>query len=629
MENKPFKPFIPAEKVMPEFTIFSVILGIILAVVFGGANAYLGLRIGTTISASIPATVLSMGVMRIIFKRDSILENNMAQTIGSAGESLAAGAIFTIPALFMWASEGLTDMPSVIDISLIAICGGVLGVMMMIPLRSALIVKEHGVLAYPEGTACAEVLMAGEEGGSKASVVFAGLGIGAVYKFIADGLKLFPSEVDYSIKAYPGSGIGVDVLPALAGVGYIVGPRVSSYMFSGGLLTWFVIMPMIVLFGSDLVIFPAEVSVAELWATGGTWGIWDAFVRYIGAGALVAGGFISLIKSLPTIVTTFKAAFKSYGKGSGSSLRTEQDISTPIILGTCLIVALFIWLYPGIPVNPLGAIIVLVFGFFFSTVASRIVGSIGSSNTPVSGMTIATVMVTAIILKATGTVGTEGMVAAIAIGSVICVIVAISADASQDLKTGFLVGATPKKQQLGEMVGVIASGLAIGGTLHLLNSAWGFGSEELAAPQATMMKMVIEGVMEGNLPWTLVFIGIFIAIFVEVLGLPVLPVAIGVYLPFHLSAGIMLGGVVRWFVDKKKFADEKAKNDAVQAGILYASGLVAGEGLIGILLAVLAVLGVSADISGIISLGNIGGIVAYAILLFTLFSFAVRGAKKK
>ncbi|MBQ5583398.1 MAG: OPT/YSL family transporter, partial [Ruminiclostridium sp.] len=285
-------------------------------------------------------------------------------------------------------------------------------------------------------------------------------------------------------------------------------------------------------------------------------------------------------------------------------------------------------LYPGIPVSPLGALIVLVFGFFFSTVASRIVGSIGSSNTPVSGMTIATVMVTALILKASGTVGTEGMVAAIAIGSVICVIVAISADASQDLKTGFLVGATPKKQQLGEMVGVIASGLAIGATLHLLNSAWGFGSEELAAPQATMMKMVIEGVMEGNLPWNLVFIGVFIAVVVEILGLPVLPIAIGVYLPFHLSAGIMLGGVVRWFVEKQQYADEKAKNDAVQAGILYASGLVAGEGLIGILLAVLAVLGVSADISGIISLGNIGGIVAYALLLASFLLFTKKSAKK-
>ena len=628
MEDKQFQPFIPADKVVPEFTVFSVVLGAILAVVFGAANAYLGLRIGTTISASIPAAVLSMGVMRFIFKRDSILENNMAQTVGSAGESLAAGAIFTIPALFMWAAEGLTDMPSVLDIALIAICGGVLGVMMMIPLRNALIVKEHGTLGYPEGTACAQVLMAGEEGGSKASAVFSGLGIGAAYKFVTDGFKLFPSEVDYSIAAYPGSGFGVDVLPSLAGVGYICGPRVSSYMFGGGLLTWFVLMPMIVLFGSDLVIFPAEVSVAELWATGGTWGIWDAFVRYIGAGALMAGGFISLAKSLPTIVTTFRAAFKSYGQGGASgTLRTEQDIPTPVILISCLVITIFIWLYPGIPVNFLGALVVLVFGFFFSTVAARIVGSIGSSNTPVSGMTIATVMIASILLKMTGTVGTAGMVGAIAIGSVICVIVAISADCSQDLKTGFLLGATPRKQQYGEMVGVVISAVAIGGTLHLLNSAWGFGSEELAAPQAMMMKMIIEGVMEGNLPWTLVFIGAFIAVFAAILGLPVLPIAIGVYLPFHLSAGIMLGGVIRWFVEKRKYSDEKSKDDAIQSGVLYASGLVAGEGLVGILLAVFAVFGINAQLS--FSLGNVGGLVAYALLLFTLYSVAVRATKKR
>lgn len=628
MDNKKFQPFIPADKVVPEFTVFSVILGIILAVVFGGANAYLGLRVGTTISASIPAAVLSMGVVRMIFKRDSILENNMAQTIGSAGESLAAGAIFTMPALFMWAAEGVTEMPSVLDIALIALCGGVLGVMMMIPLRSALIVKEHGTLAYPEGKACAEVLMAGEEGGSKSSTVFSGLGIAAVYKFIADGLKLFPSEVDYSISAYKGSGIGVDVLPALAGVGYICGPRISSYMFAGSALTWFVLMPMIVLFGNDLVIYPATVSVGELWATGGTWGIWDAFIRYIGAGALVAGGFISLIKSLPTIVSTFAKAFKSYGKSDGSNLRTEQDIPTKVILVVCLAITVFIWLYPGIPVNLLGALVILIFGFFFSTVAARIVGSIGSSNTPVSGMTIATVMIAAILLKATGTVGTAGMVGAIAIGSVICVIVAISADTSQDLKTGYLLGATPRKQQYGEMVGVAVSAIAIGGTLHLLNSAWGFGSEELGAPQAMMMKMVIEGVMEGNLPWTLVFIGAFIAIIVEILGIPVLPFAIGIYLPIHLNAGIMLGGVVRWFVEKRKYADDKAKEDAVQSGVLYASGLVAGEGLIGILLAVLAVLGINADISGTISLGNIGGLVAYGLLLVSLFVFATKAAKK-
>ena len=626
MENKKFQPYIPADKVVPEFTLFSVIMGAILAVVFGAANAYLGLRIGTTISASIPAAVLSMGVIRFIFKRNSILENNMAQTVGSAGESLAAGAIFTIPALFMWASEGLTDMPSVLDIALIAGCGGILGVMMMIPLRNALIVQEHGTLGYPEGTACAQVLMAGEQGGSKAGSVFSGLGIGAAYKFIADGFKLFPSEVDYSVKAYPGSGFGVDVLPALAGVGYICGPEVSAFMFSGGVLSWFVLMPLIVLFGSDLVIFPAEVPVAELWATGGTWGIWDSFIRYIGAGALMAGGFISLAKSLPTIVSTFAAASKSFGKGGNRTLRTEQDIPTPVILISCLVIAVFLWLYPGIPVNFLGALVILVFGFFFSTVAARIVGSIGSSNTPVSGMTIATVMVASILLKLTGTIGTAGMVGAIAIGSVICVIVAISADCSQDLKTGFLLGATPRKQQVGEILGVVISAIAIGGTLHLLNSAWGFGSEELAAPQAMMMKMIIEGVMEGNLPWTLVFIGAFIAVFVAVLGLPVLPIAIGIYLPFHLSAGIMLGGVVRWLVEKRKYANKNAKEDAIQSGVLYASGLVAGEGLIGILLALFAVLGINPQLS--FSLGNAGGLVGYGLLLATLYFIAVRGGKK-
>ena len=254
MEEKKFQPYIPADKVVPEFTVFSVILGALLAVLFGGANAYLGLRVGMTVSASIPAAVISMGVIRFIFKRDSILENNMVQTIGSAGESLAAGAIFTMPALFMWAADGLCDMPSLIDIGLIALCGGVLGVLMMIPLRSALIVKEHGNLGYPEGTACAEVLMAGEEGGAKASTVFCGLGIAAAYKFVADGLKLFPSEVDWTIPSYKGSGFGVDVLPALAGVGYICGPRISSYMFAGSTIAWFVLMPMIALFGSDLVI---------------------------------------------------------------------------------------------------------------------------------------------------------------------------------------------------------------------------------------------------------------------------------------------------------------------------------------------------------------------------------------
>ena len=627
MEEKKFQPYVPADKVVPEFTVFSVVLGALLAIVFGGANAYLGLRVGMTVSASIPAAVLSMGAIRFIFKRDSILENNMVQTIGSAGESVAAGAIFTMPALFMWAAEGLCDMPSVVEIGLIALCGGVLGVLMMIPLRSALIVQEHGKLGYPEGKACAEVLMAGEEGGSRASTVFWGLGIAAVYKFVTDGLKLFPSEVEYGIDAYKGSAVGVDVLPALAGVGYICGPRISSYMFAGSTLAWFVLMPLITLFGSDLVIYPADVSVAELWATGGTGAIWGKFIRYIGAGALAAGGIISLIKSLPMIVRTFAAAFKSYGKGTAGTLRTEQDISMKVVLAVCLLIAVFMWLFPAIPVSFLGALIVLVFGFFFATVSSRMVGLIGSSNNPVSGMAIATLLISTIALKASGSIGSEGMVGAIAIGSVICIIAAIAGDTSQDLKTGFLLGATPKKQQYGELIGVCVSAVAIGAILYLLNAAWGFGTDELGAPQAMMMKMVVEGVMGGKMPWTLVFTGVFLAVVIEILGLPVLPVAIGIYLPIHLNAAIMLGGLVRLFVEKRKYASEKEKSDSIQSGILYTSGMIAGEGVVGILLAVFAVAKVNTDISDKVNLGNIGGLVCFALLLLSILYFCSKGRK--
>ena len=627
MEEKKFQPYVPADKVVPEFTVFSVVLGALLAIVFGGANAYLGLRVGMTVSASIPAAVLSMGAIRFIFKRDSILENNMVQTIGSAGESVAAGAIFTMPALFMWAAEGLCDMPSVVEIGLIALCGGVLGVLMMIPLRSALIVQEHGKLGYPEGKACAEVLMAGEEGGSRASTVFWGLGIAAVYKFVTGGLKLFPSEVEYGIDAYKGSAVGVDVLPALAGVGYICGPRISSYMFAGSTLAWFVLMPLITLFGSDLVIYPADVSVAELWATGGTGAIWGKFIRYIGAGALAAGGIISLIKSLPMIVRTFAAAFKSYGKGTAGTLRTEQDISMKVVLAVCLLIAVFMWLFPAIPVSFLGALIVLVFGFFFATVSSRMVGLIGSSNNPVSGMAIATLLISTIALKASGSTGSEGMVGAIAIGSVICIIAAIAGDTSQDLKTGFLLGATPKKQQYGELIGVCVSAVAIGAILYLLNAAWGFGTDELGAPQAMMMKMVVEGVMGGKMPWTLVFTGVFLAVVIEILGLPVLPVAIGIYLPIHLNAAIMLGGLVRLFVEKRKYASEKEKSDSIQSGILYTSGMIAGEGVVGILLAMFAVAKVNTDISDKVNLGNIGGLVCFALLLLSILYFCSKGRK--
>ncbi|MGI6027973.1 MAG: OPT family oligopeptide transporter [Candidatus Heteroscillospira sp.] len=648
MEDKKFRPYIPADKVMPEFTVVSVILGAILAVIFGGANAYLGLKVGMTVSASIPAAVISMGVIRKILKRDSILENNMVQTIGSAGESVAAGAIFTLPALFMWADEGLCSVPTLIEIGLIALCGGVLGVLLMVPLRSALIVKEHGVLAYPEGQACAEVLIAGEEGGAKASTVFSGLGIAAVYKFIADGLKLFPSEVDYTITPYKGAGIGMDVLPALAGVGYICGVKVSTYLFAGGTLAWLVIMPLIALFGSDLTIYPATVPLAQLWAEDGTWGLWSSYVKYIGAGAVATGGILSLVKSLPLIVRTFRDAIGGYGKNGASTLRTEQDLPMPVLGLGVLIIAVALWLIPAIPLNFFSALIVIVFGFFFATVSSRMVGLIGSSNNPVSGMAIATLLISTLLLKATGTDGSEGMVAAITIGSLICIIAAIAGDTSQDLKTGFLVGSTPKKQQMGELIGCVISAMAVGGILYLLNAAWGYGSNDLPAAQASLMKLVVEGVMGGNLPWTLVFTGVFIALVVEVLGVPVMPFAIGLYLPIHLSTPIMAGGLLRWYLEKRKYSSEKAKNDSVQSGVLFTSGLIAGEGIVGILLAVCAVIpmGIS-QINGdplnlghklaltnpenffgfTLSLGNIGGLLFFAGLLFTIYLFAVKGGK--
>ena len=634
-ENKQFQPYVPAHKVTPELTLTSIIMGILLAVIFGAANAYLGLRVGMTVSASIPAAVIAMGVIRVIMKKNSILESNIVQTIGSAGESLAAGAIFTLPTLFLWASEGiLGEKPSLISITLIALIGGLLGVFFMVPLRNALIVKEHGILPYPEGTACAEVLLAGEEGGSSASTVFAGMGISAAFKFVIDGLKAVPGEVAFRIKGFAGE-IGTQIYPAVMSVGYICGPRISSYMFSGGLLSWLVLIPLIVMFGENIVMYPsASATVGELYASGGASAIWSNYIRYIGAGALAAGGIISLIKSLPLIARTFVGAVKSINvKGTSGADRTDRDLDMRVVLGAIAVLTLLVWLVPAIPVNPIGALIVVVFGFFFAAVSSRMVGLVGSSNNPVSGMAIATLLIATLILKFTGATGAAGMSAAIAIGSIICIVAAISGDTSQDLKTGYLLGSTPKKQQIGEVIGVAASALAIGGTLYLLDAAWGFGSEELAAPQATLMKMIVEGVMSAELPWNLVFVGVFIAVIVEVIGIPVLPFAIGVYLPVHLNACIMVGGIVRLVFDKMK-KNEDEKREITNNGILFCSGMIAGEGLVGIILAVLAIFGLDKmlDLSGILGgselVSTIGSLVVFALIILCLLKFSVWKKKK-
>ena len=643
MESKnQFKPYIPASKITPELTVTSIIMGIILAVVFGAANAYLGLRVGMTVSASIPAAVISMGVIRVIMRKNSVLESNVVQTVGSAGESLAAGAIFTLPALFLWAREGVMDKPGILEITLIALIGGLLGVFFMVPLRNALIVREHGVLPYPEGQACAEVMLAGENGGSNASKVFAGMGFAALFKFIIDGLKAVPGEVSLqgSTKTYPGA-IGTQIYPAVMSVGYICGPRISSYMFAGGVISWLVLIPIIVIFGADLIMYPGTTSIGEIFAADGASGIWGTYVRYIGAGALATGGIISLIKSLPLIIRTFSDSMKGFSvKSSTGAPRTEQDINIKIVLAAILVLTLAVWLVPAIPVSLIGAIIVVIFGFFFATVSSRMVGLVGSSNNPVSGMAIATLLIATLILKFTGEAGASGMQAAIAIGSIICIVAAIAGDTSQDLKTGYLLGATPKKQQIGEIIGVVASALAIGATLYLLDTAWGFGSAELGAPQATLMKMVIEGIMGGDLPWGLILIGVFIAIVVELIGVPVLPFAIGVYLPVQLNACIMVGGVVRLIFDKMK--ESEKKKETINNGILFCSGMIAGEGIVGIILAVLAVFGVDKifNVSGYIEaffqkfgipawVSDIGSIVLFGIMITVLVLFCIARKSKK
>lgn len=629
MDNKNnFKPYVPAEKVTPEITVTSIVMGIILAVVFGAANAYLGLRVGMTVSASIPAAVIAMGVIRIIMRRNSILESNVVQTIGSAGESLAAGAIFTLPALFLWAAEGKMEKPDLVEITLIALIGGLLGVFFMIPLRNALIVKEHGTLPYPEGTACAEVLLAGEKGGSSASTVFAGMGFAALFKFIIDGLKLVSGEISFRVKGFAGE-IGTQIYPAVMSVGYICGARISSYMFAGGVLSWLVLIPLVVLFGADIILYPGTAPISEIFAEGGAGAIWGTYIRYIGAGALAAGGIISLIKSLPLIVKTFTGALKSMkGAGATSQERTAKDINLKIVIIAILVLTLLIWLIPAIPVSLLGAFIIVIFGFFFATVSSRMVGLVGSSNNPVSGMAIATLLIATLILKVTGADGVAGMCSAIAIGSIICIVSAIAGDTSQDLKTGYILGATPRKQQTGEIIGVVASALAIGGTLYLLDSAWGFGSDELGAPQATLMKLIVEGVMGGDLPWGLVFIGVFIAIVVEIIGIPVLPFAIGVYLPVQLNACIMVGGLIRLAMEKLNRKEEE-KKEIINDGILFSSGMIAGEGLVGIVLALLSVFGVVSALNlsekfGIPqAVSDLGGLLLFALIILTVLKFTV------
>jgi len=571
-----YTPFVTADRTLPELTVKAVLVGVALGIVFGAANAYLGLRVGMSVSASIPAAVMSVALFRLL-RRGTILETNIVQTVGSAGESLAAGVIFTMPALLIW---GLPlDQLQVFTLSCL---GGLLGVLFMIPLRRFLIVREHGRLPFPEGTACAEVQVAGETGGSKAKLLFAGLGLGALYKFLADShaVKLWNESPHLSL---PGKAqIGADATPELLGVGYIIGWRIALVMFSGGALAWLVIIPLINLLGGDRVIYPGTEPVASM----ETGAIWNSYIRYIGAGAVAYGGLITLIKSLPTIIESIRIGLGKVGQelkaGQAHAPRTDRDISIKVVLVGALLIALALDLVPFVPVNFLSALLMVVFAFFFVTVSSRIVGLIGASSNPISGMTIATLLVTSLVFVWTGRGGMEGArVEVLAVGAVVCIAAAMAGDTSQDLKTGYLIGATPWKQQVAEIIGVLTSATVMGAVLLLLHRTYGIGSETLSAPQATLMSLVVDGVLNASLPWWLVVIGMILAAVVEHgFRQPSLAFAVGLYLPVSLTTPILVGGAIRRWSERG--VDEDRAAEGRERGVLLASGLIAGAALVGV-----------------------------------------------
>ncbi|MBC6128849.1 oligopeptide transporter, OPT family [Listeria booriae] len=584
MGGKKFQPYIPASKSLPELTVTAIVLGIILSILFGAANAYLGLKVGLTVSASIPAAVISMGILRGIFRRDSILENNIVQTMTTAGEALGAGAVFTIPALFMMGVEIKQIM-----LVFIVLTGGVLGVFMMVPLRRMLIVNEHETLPYPEGTACAEVLKTGEKGGgAQAKLVVFGFAIGGVVKVLTDGFKLFRSDVQTGIYNFQNAFVGTQIYPALLGVGFIIGPKIAGQMVAGGLMASLVLIPAIAFFGagSSDIIFPATEALKTLDASM----IWDNYIRYIGAGAVAAGGLITLAKTLPAIWQTLRSTMVGLNKSKGYKVveleRTDKDIPMKWVLIGIAVLIVVIAFDPFTNVGVIGALAIAIFGFLFVTVASRIVGIVGSSSSPVSGMTIATLLIVAIAYKSFGYTGTEGIILTLTVAAIVCTALAVAGDISQDLKTGYLVGGTPWKQQVAMMIGVMASGLVMGYILTLLDNAYGMGSEALPAPKAALMKILAEGILNGNLPWTLIFIGVAIAVVIEFLGMNSLVFAVGLYLPLNISATVMFGGFVRLIVNQViKHKKDKEKAARIERGTLFASGLIAGESLLGVIIA--------------------------------------------
>lgn len=590
-QQKEFQPYIKPEEKVAEMTVRAVVLGALLAIVFGIANAYLGLKVGMTVSASIPAAVMSMAILRGILRKGTVLENNIVQTIASSGESLAAGIIFTIPAFYIWnlTVPGFNHPISALEIFFLSLMGGFLGILFVIPIRRYLMVREHGKLKFPEGTACAEIIKAGDEGGGRAKTVFAGLGLAAFYKFLMSGIRLWPEIPNQNIYSFKGANVGIDATPALLGVGYIIGPRISALMLGGAVLGYLGIAPLIAYIGNYVpnLVPPATKLISEMTPSE----IRNFYIKYLGVGAVALGGFVSLFKAVPIIFHSFTVGIKEiFGKKEGSvqRLRTDEDMPMWMVLSGVILAIIAIWLFPGTNLHLIGTALCVVFGFFFVVVAARIVGIVGSSSSPVSGMTIATLLVTSIILLAFGVSGISGMVTVMFIGTIVCIAVCLSGDISQDLKTGYLLGASPKNQQMMEFVGLVAPALVMGFVISLLNTSFGFVKDAthpapLLAPQANVMSVIVQGVMTGNLPWVPIIVGCMLAGAIELVGISSLPFAIGLYLPLDLSTPIMAGGLISLIVNKLSREGTAPKRE--EKGILFSSGLVAGDALIGVLIA--------------------------------------------
>ena len=643
-----FQPYVPASQSPAEFTVRAVILGSLFGLLFGASTVYLGLRAGLTVAASIPIAVLAISVLKKL-GGSTILENNIVQTIGSAGESIAGGVVFTVPALIFLAPDGPAYF-NYVQITMLTFAGGILGVLMMVPLRRALIVKEHGILPYPEGTACAEVLVAGERGGRLAALVFGGVGVGALWKALSWIFNIFRTEIGYSMprsSQFPNATLNIDVSPEYLGVGYVIGPAIAGTMFAGGVLSWLVLLPLLSILGAYInVPFPpihpnyannpatnmpyliSEMAPAQLWS---------AYIRYIGAGAVLASGMITLGRTIPTIISSARESIRGFSAAGGADtrLRTERDIPMTVVLGGSLLLAVFLAVIPGLPTygNALAAVLILIFGFFFATVSSRITGLIGTSSNPISGMTIATLILTCLLFVALGWTGDMYAPIALGVGAIVCIAAANAGNTSQDLKTGYIVGATPLYQQVGLVIGVIVSASVIGLTLiYLHNNLGGIGSTNLAAPQATLMATIIKGLLNRNLPWGLVLIGVFLSLALELCGIRSLSFAVGSYLPIATTAPIFAGGMVRAWVERKT---GKAEESELSSGVLFSSGLIAGGSLAGILFAVLVGTGTIGPFQSIgnvvpfLHSGGVSGELATALLFLALAVIVARTAMRK